>query len=227
MSEQVCPYDIEFEQNKADRIAENVLTLVDISMRFSMVERVPRYTEVKRENNAEHSFMLALVTAEVIQQHYPDASVGLAVQYAMIHDLIELITNDEATFIMTEAQLKQKSANEHEKLDELCDMLPPYIAQLVRNYENQTSLEARLVRMLDKHLPVAVDILGPGSQVMHEDYATFTLEQLDEAEGNLKTRFETMFPDPEFEPLHMARDALARNFREVFKPQRVVQPQLF
>jgi hypothetical protein len=70
--------------------------------------------------------------------------------------------------------------------------------------------------MIDKVLPVVVDIVGPGRKVMVEDYGVHTVDQLNAAESKLRQRFAHMFPEPQADQLRAARDILADKFAEQF-----------
>ena len=236
MNEQDRPYSAEFDQKYraetaheiAGRIEHDCLLLADTAIRFAAIERVPRYTPEKRENDAEHSFMLGLIAQEIAATYFPDElDSGLVAEFCNVHDLVELKTKDVATFGLDDAGLQAKAAAEMAAIDELCDHLPKHTALLVRVYEEQVVAEARLVRFLDKLLPKLVDILGPGSQVMHEDYATFERKQLDAIEQAMSKRFKSMFPEPELAPIHLARNSLARKFSELFQPLPRLQDVLF
>ncbi len=230
MSDQLRPLSHAFEQklqsndfHVSSRIEKDALVLADTAIRFSFVERVPRYTPETRENDAEHSFMLGLVAQELAAQYFPELDCGLVARFSLVHDLLELKTGDVATFSISDDALAEKMAREHAAKEELCATLPAHTSLLVTVYEEQDVPEARFVRFIDKLLPVLVDILGPGSQVMHEDYATFTHNDLEAAEISLSKRFESMFPDEFLKPIHLARNALARRFSDVFVP--LIQPQ--
>lgn len=155
------------EQNEAACIALDVGTL---AMRFSHIERVPRYDDGRRENDAEHSFMLAMVAPEIATALRLPLDVALVHQFATVHDLIELKTGDVATFTLTDAELADKEAAEHRALAELAAELPLYNRGLLLAYEAQAVPEARFVRAVDKLLPLIVDIAGDGRRVMEEDY---------------------------------------------------------
>ncbi len=235
MSEQDCPHSAEFDQKyrlesaheTAGKIERDVMLLAHTAIRFAAVERVPRYTSETRENDAEHSFMLGLVAQEIATTYFPELDAGLVSQFSIVHDLIELQTGDVATFSLSKDQMSQKVTNEKNALDAVCSQLPRHTALLLRVYEEQELPEARFVRFIDKLLPVLVDIFGPGSQVMHEDYKTYSHESLEIAETALRKRFESMFPEPTLAPIHMARNALARKFSEIFIPQQQLQDALF
>lgn len=204
-------------QEQAYRTAALCSSLVKLSMDFASIERVPRYCPERRENNAEHSYMLGMVATEMARTYHPNLDSGLITQLSLIHDLPELIDNDTPTFKIDEAALQAKATREAAATTELVGtILPPYIGSLLVRYEKQLEPETRFVRLVDKLLPVAVDIHGPGRQVMEEDYDVYTAGQLEDAESVLRARFRNMFPDNNLSTLHMARDILADEFAGVF-----------
>lgn len=216
-------FDInEFENNelaraaKAEQASDTILTLGKVAMQFARVERVPRYDSESRENDAEHSYMLALVATEIAKQHFPNLDAGLVSQFSIVHDLIELETDDVATFTLDEASLAEKEAMEMAALDRLADKLPPHTRELFLRYEAQLEPEARFVRLLDKQLPLVSNIYGPGRKVMVEDYGIETVEQLDVSEQRFSDRLKLRFPEKELSFLHTVREILAMQFSVVF-----------
>lgn len=210
--------EVLLEQNYSNvrSMVDIVLGLSDVTIDMAHIERVPRYTEHCRENNAEHSYMLGLVASEIIMEHYPTMNAGLACQFALVHDLPELVTGDTPTFHLSPEQQKQKAMDEKNSMNILKKRLPRHTYDLAERYERQTEPEARLVRLTDKLLPVAVDILGPGTKVMHEDYNVLTHHELKRGESALRNRFSTMFPESSMAPLHAARTCLAELFALTF-----------
>jgi len=196
--------------------AATTFTLGELAMRFARVERVPRYDEESRENDAEHSFMLGLVATELAIDYFPDLDSGLVAQFSLVHDLVELETADVATFILDDSELAAKADDELAALPRVLAALPRATSGLLWRYELQQEPEARFVRLVDKILPVIVDIAGPGRKVMEEDYGVFTTEQLDENEDKLQRRFRQNFPEASFDLLHAVRDTLAARFQGVF-----------
>lgn len=201
----------------AERIAAVCRQLVRLSMDFAAIGRAPRYCPERKENNAEHSFMLSLVATELARQFRPDLDPGLVAQLSLVHDLPEIPAGkDTPTFLLDEAAVETKAKQEAEDTLELVPTLPPYIGKLLVRYEAQIEPESRFVRMTDKKLPVTVDLLGQGKQVMAEEYNIHTSEQLAVSEENLSRRLRHMFPDPDLAPLHAARDIIAKEFAASF-----------
>jgi len=200
----------------AERVARATMDLGRLAMRFAQVERVPRYDEASRENDAEHSFMLALVAPEIATSYFPRLDPGLVAQFSIVHDLIELETGDVATFTLSDEALESKEAAEQHALHDLADKLPRHSRQLLLRYEAQQEPEARFVRLIDKLLPVVVDIFGPGKKVMQEDYDITSSTQLVENERRLSQKLRERFPEPELRFLHLVRDILATQFEIVY-----------
>lgn len=161
-----------------ERMSATCLSLADLCIRYAGVERVPRYHETHRENDAEHSIMVAILSVELANELRPELDKGLLAQFANVHDFVEIAVGDTPTYHLTEQQLLDKHALEQAALISLLDSLPPYTANILQQYEQQSSAEARFVRAVDKLTPLLVDILGPGRMVMREDYGITNQAQL-------------------------------------------------
>ncbi len=193
-------------------IAHSILEISQVTIDFAAIERIPRYNDCERENNAEHSFMLALAGVVIAEEHYPEIDSGLVAKFALVHDLPELITNDVPTFKISSEQLTEKEAAEKQAVHTLSDRINGTISGYLKRYEAQIETEARFVRHIDKLLPYAVDANGSGVKVMEEDYETHTRRQLLAANSDLEQRFEHMFPEPSHDKLHESHSVLAYNF---------------
>lgn len=174
------------------------LQLGKVAMDFAQVERIPRYHSGERENDVEHSYMLGLVSCELVHTLELELNVGLVSQFCLVHDLIELKTGDVNTFNLSAEQLQQKQFVEKQALHQLVEELPPYMARLVERYEQQVEPEARFVKAVDKILPFVTDIHGEGIRVMHEDNGIATrqefLDCLASLHVSLHERFGSEFP---------------------------------
>lgn len=204
------------ETEQADvRAARITLALSSVAMRFASIERVPRYEPERRENDAEHSFMLALVAPELAHAFYPQLDAGLVHQYATYHDLIELETDDVATFLLDDKALAVKKAKEHAALKRLTDRLPPHSARMILAFEKQADPESRLVSCVDKLVPPAVDILGYGVQAMREDYQIDSIAKLNVAQANVRDRVAAKYGD-EFPEIIDIHTLLIQTFNDVY-----------
>lgn len=213
--EQKIPYT---EQAGVERMQQIILQLADTAMQLARTYRVPRYDTTSRESDSEHSVMVALQAAALAAEFRPDLNPYEAGFKAVIHELIEIVTRDVQTFNITDADLAAKEQREDDAVEQLCASLPPFIGTLVRQYQAHNDPHSRFVGLVDKTAPVAVDILGPGSKFMHEDYETTSLEKLQTIHGQLQSRYEQRYPEPELYPLHLAQRGLMRRFEQTFLP---------
>ncbi len=225
MSEQLRPPSVKFEKKiepdieiESRRIEDIILQLADVAIRLSRTYRVPRYDTYTRENDAEHSVMVALQAATIAAEFRPDLNPFEVGFRAIIHELIEIIVKDVQTFNITDDELARKSQREDEAVEQLCSTLPSFIANLVREYQEHSDPASRFVGMVDKISPVAVDILGPGTKIMHEDYGTRTLPELKSTHNQLQRRYDSRYPEPSLDPLRLAQKSLMRKFERLFEP---------
>lgn len=201
--------EVAIDGSDSRNITRTSLELGQLAMQFARVDRVPRYADGERESDVEHSFMLALVAPELAQSLELPLDLGLLSQFSIVHDLIELKTNDVATFLLSESELRTKEAAEAAALEQLLEELPPYTARLLEKYEQQDEPEARFVRFVDKLLPIIVDIVGDGKRVLRDDYNIRSTEELFHAHHNLHQRLERKFGD-EFPEISRAHSELCR-----------------
>lgn len=196
--------------------ASTALELGALTMRMARVERTPRYDEKTRENNAEHSYMLALIAPELAELLFPGRfDLGLISQYCIAHDLIETKTGDVATFHFSAEDMANKHLIEQAALEELLTELPPHTARILREYEEQKTPESRWTKGCDKLLPKIVDILGPGKKVMGEDYGVTTQDQLVTSHTKLHNRIAKSFE--EFQPIVETHGLLCELFELEFE----------
>lgn len=166
---------------------------------FSAVERIPRYADGRRENDVEHSFMLAIAAPEIAYKLDLKLNIDTVRRFAIVHDLLEIEVGDVATFDLTPAQFAEKERLAAEAKERLLAKLPPLLARDLELYERQDTPEAVFVRMVDKLLPVAVDITGDGVRIISEDYGVANYEQLQNSHNalhsNIARKFGNDFPD--------------------------------
>lgn len=202
----------EIKANQAREIGETILQISQLVIDLASVERVPRYCPNRRENDVEHSFMVALAGIEIVSRYYPGLDSGLTGKLGLVHDFPELITDDIATFDLTDEQLSKKHSDEQAALPQLLTKLPPTLADLVIIYEEQKLPESRLIKHIDKDLPNAVNLIGAGIEVMAEDYGVYSAAKFSEKNAVLARRYKKAFPDPSHDILHGAYDLLANRF---------------
>lgn len=194
------------------------LSLANKAIQFASIERVPRYNPVHRENDAEHSLMLSIIAPELANMLYPDLNIGLVHAYAPFHDLVELEVDDTPTFLLDSMAMAVKEQRETRALFRLIEQLPPYAASLLKAYEAQADPESRFVRCTDKLMPILVDILGVGVQVMAEDYGINSLAELNLAQQQKHQQIRARYGE-EFPELVDIHGLLGRLFSDLYASQ--------
>ncbi|HSX34438.1 MAG TPA: HD domain-containing protein [Candidatus Saccharimonadales bacterium] len=115
------------------------------------------------ENDAEHSWSVALVAAALAPQIDPKLDVGKICQFAIVHDLVEVHAGDTSNFA-DDAVKATKDSREEAALHKLKKDLPalPWIPATIKEYEAQTTIEAQFVKSVDKLLPLMFDYIEDG-----------------------------------------------------------------
>ena len=194
--------------NEANEAHDHLLSLGDVTVRLSEIERAPRYIDGDRETDVEHSFHLALSATELAASYYPELDVGLVSQFSLVHDLPEIYAGDVWTFNISDENLIKKIAAEKEALERLVKELPPYAAHLLTRYEEQLEPEARFVRFVDKLLPSVINVIASETSTFKEDHGINTLEELNQKVKERMARLQQMFP--EFPFIYLVYELLSK-----------------
>jgi 5'-deoxynucleotidase YfbR-like HD superfamily hydrolase len=117
----------------------------------------------RRENDAEHSWSLALVACMLAPHVDPKLDVGKVCQFAVVHDLTEVHAGDTSAFAPHEEH-QTKEEREHQALQKIAKDFAhlPWLIKTLEAYERQDSDEAKYVRSIDKVLPLLFDYLTEG-----------------------------------------------------------------
>ncbi len=146
------------------------IKFLEFSNKFRKTNRdIYAVGEKRKENDVEHSFQLALYTMFVIDQYRLNLNKGLAVQYALIHDLPEIFDGDRNIF--DKAGRIGKAEREEAARIRIKQMFPDWSGykKLADTYERKEDEESRLVNGLDKIIPVVNIVLDGGRTWKAED----------------------------------------------------------
>jgi adenylate cyclase len=215
------PGEINIEQrhDAARGIGNIVLGASQLTDDFSNIERIPRLADSRRENDVEHSFMLAVAAPAIAERYYPDLDIEKVRKFSLVHDMLEVEVGDVATFDLNAAELKEKDRREQAAkrvVFERLSKISTSVAEDLEEYEQQACSEAVFVRMVDKLLPVAVDVTGDGLRVMREDYGVSDLAALELSHNQLFARMQAKFGQ-DFPDIVAAHALLAVDFEEKYK----------
>ena len=117
----------------------------------------------RAENDAEHSWTLALVACMLAGHIDPKLDVGKVCQFAVVHDLTEVYAGDTSVFAPDEEHYT-KEEREHAALLKICEDFAhlPWLTTTLADYERQDTEEARFVRSIDKLVPLFFDYMTEG-----------------------------------------------------------------
>ncbi len=117
----------------------------------------------RRENDAEHSWSLALMACMLAPHIDPSLDVGKVCQFAIVHDLSEVHAGDTSAFASDEDH-QTKEEREHAAMEKIARDFAqfPWLTETLEQYELQESQEARFVRSIDKLVPLFFDYIHEG-----------------------------------------------------------------
>jgi putative hydrolases of HD superfamily len=130
-----------------------LLDFVKLTNTFQQVKRdVLAVGEDRYENDAEHSFQLAIVAWFIIENDKLKLDLNLVIKFCIIHDLVEVYAGDTPIF---SSLVSTKADREAKALKKLSKNFPHFknLLHLIEQYERQDTPESRFVYSLDKLLP--------------------------------------------------------------------------
>jgi len=120
----------------------------------------------RRENDAEHSWHLALAVMILVEHAEPGLDVLRTMQMVLIHDLVEIDAGDTIAYADSAAKAAQ-AERERAAADRLFGMLPPEQARALRElfdeFEARQTREARFARALDRVQPILQNVHSGGA----------------------------------------------------------------
>lgn len=115
------------------------------------------------ESDAEHSWHLSMIIM-LLDDDFPELDFYKAIKLAMVHDLPEIYAGDTNPY---RDNLENKVENELRSAKQLYDLLPEKAFNkmwaLFEEYEDQSSEEARLVKRIDKLMPLIQNLCTNGT----------------------------------------------------------------
>jgi len=136
---------------------DKIFDFVRFTHEFQQVRRVLLVNnEERQENDAEHSFQLAMVGWYLIESMNLDLNVNKVIKYALVHDLVEVYAGDTYFFTTDDELRNGKKKREEEALKQIEQRFPQArkLVKLMEEYENKINDEVKFVYALDKILPV-------------------------------------------------------------------------
>ncbi|MBP2471879.1 putative hydrolase of HD superfamily [Crossiella equi] len=146
------------------RLAAQIAFIVEVDRLKAVSRRSPLLAARRRENDAEHSWHLALMVPLLAEYADEPIDVGHTVKLVLVHDLVEIYAGD--TPLYDTAAGADQEEREQAAADRLFAMLPPDQAAEFRalweEFEARQTPEARFGKAMDRLQPLLLNFNGQG-----------------------------------------------------------------
>jgi putative hydrolases of HD superfamily len=153
-----------FPDGLSARLRDQFTFLIEIDQMKAVLRRSPLVAAERRENDAEHSWHLAMMV--LILAEYADEPLDVArtLELVLVHDLVEVYAGD--TFIYDPAAVAGQRDRELAAADKLFALLPAGQAERVRarwdEFEDRRTPEARFAKAMDRLQPMLLNWMARG-----------------------------------------------------------------
>lgn len=147
---------------------ENKLKFIELLDEMKNIERAIYLRNWKREDNAWHSFHLAMMVLVFIKD-FSNLDVLKCVKMALLHDIVEIFAWD--TVIFDTKMEATKEDRERKAIDQLEEVLWKEdfesFRKIIEEYMARSSDEAEFVHQIDKFQPI-MQIVMEGWKTWHD-----------------------------------------------------------
>lgn len=154
----------EFDFIENERLRKQIEFLVTIDRMKEILRRTVLIDKSKRENDAEHSWHLALYAMILKEYCAEETDIDKVIKMVLVHDLVEVYAGD--TFAYDAAALLDKEKREKEAAAKLFGMLDAdqrdEINALWEEFEQGKTPEARFALVCDRLQPLIHNFLTEG-----------------------------------------------------------------
>lgn len=185
------------------RLREQLTFIVEIDRLKTVLRASPLAAADRRENDAEHSWHLAMMVPLLAEYADRPIDVGHTVQLVLVHDLVEVYAGD--TPLYDAAARAGQEAREQAAADRLFALLPTDQGTRLRalwdEFEARATPEAMFAKALDRLQPVLLNWMAAGgtwrtygataAEVLHRTSA------IGEASATLGTALRTIVTEAE------------------------------
>lgn len=154
----------DFLSSGNERIDSQLLFTAEIDKMTSVLRRTLLIDLSRRENDAEHSWHIAVMAMLFSEYAAAPVDVGRVVQMCVVHDLVEVYAGD--TFAYDEAGNADKEAREKAAADRLFAMLPEEQGRMIRSlweeFDAMETADAKYAACMDRLQPFLHNTLTGG-----------------------------------------------------------------
>lgn len=147
-----------------ERLAAQLRFLIEVDRLKTVLRQSPLAAARRRENDAEHSWHLALMVILLAEHADEPIDVGRTVQLVVVHDLVEIYAGDTPLYDTVGAATQ--ADREREAAGRLFGLLPEDQAELMRGlwdeFEARRTPEARFAKAMDRLEPLLLNWMARG-----------------------------------------------------------------
>ncbi|RZU45629.1 putative hydrolase of HD superfamily [Streptomyces sp. BK022] len=147
-----------------ERLRAQFTFLVEVDQLKTVLRQSPLASADRRENDAEHSWHLAVMVAVLAEHSDEPIDVGHTVELVLLHDLVEIYAGDTPLYDSEGGAGQQE--REALAADELFRLLPDDQARRMRalwdEFEERATPEARFAKAMDRLQPLLLNWMARG-----------------------------------------------------------------
>lgn len=192
----------------------SLINFISLTNKFRAVRRIISIkNEGRKENDAEHSYQLAMVSWYILSGGNYSLNKDLVLKYALAHDFVEVYAGD-VWFYRSISEDSDKKKREKESAARLKKELPEFddFHKCIEDYENQLDTESRFVYALDKILPI-VNIYLDGGDNWKEHRVTI--------DALIENKTPKIAISPEIKPYYNELVTILKNNKDMFHVEQV------
>jgi putative hydrolases of HD superfamily len=153
-----------FPEGLDGRLLAQLTFLVEIDRLKAVVRQSPLAAADRRENDAEHSWHLAMLVIMLAEYSDEPIDVGHTVELVLVHDLVEIYAGD--TPLYDEVAGLDQQEREQAAAGKLFGLLPADQERELRSlwdeFEERETPEARFAKAMDRLQPLLLNWMAHG-----------------------------------------------------------------
>ncbi|MBO4420513.1 MAG: HD domain-containing protein [Lachnospiraceae bacterium] len=154
----------DFISSGMERLDKQLKFTAEIDKMTSVLRRTMLLDKSRRENDAEHSWHIAVMALLFEEYASEPVDIGHAIKMCVVHDLIEIYAGD--TFAYDVEGNKSKAEREEKAADRLFALLPEeqgaYIRALWEEFDGMETADSKYAACLDRIQPFFHNTLTEG-----------------------------------------------------------------
>ncbi|WP_424216834.1 HD domain-containing protein (plasmid) [Streptomyces sp. BI20] len=147
-----------------ERLRRQIDFVVEVDRLKTVLRRSPLIAADRRENDAEHSWHLALMTLLLAEYADEPVDTGRTLALVLVHDLVEILAGD--TFLYDAEAAADQEERERRAADRLFALLPADqrdgFRALWDEFEARVTPEARFAKAMDRLQPLLLNYAARG-----------------------------------------------------------------